>query len=96
MTTLRNQITTFTQRDEQTLDRILEHCKDLLQLYPHYGMQKGMIMQTLYNRVSQPIQFIINVVVSGNLMNKTEDEAYNLVEEMDINNYRWSSERENF
>jgi len=26
-------------------------------------------------------------------MNKTEDEAYNLIEEMSLNNFQWSSER---
>jgi len=26
-------------------------------------------------------------------MNKTEDEAYNLIEEMILNNFQWSSER---
>jgi len=37
--------------------------------------------------------FTIDVTVGGTLMNKTEDEAYNLMEEMTLNNYQWSNER---
>jgi len=35
----------------------------------------------------------IDAAVGGILMNKTEDEAYNLIEEMTLNNYQWSNER---
>jgi len=33
------------------------------------------------------------VVVGGTLTNKTEDEAYNLIKEMSLNNFQWSTER---
>jgi len=32
-------------------------------------------------------------VAGGTLMRKTEDEAYNLIEEMTLNNFQWSSEQ---
>jgi len=48
--TLKNQITTFAQRDDETLYEGWEQFKDLLlHLCPHHGLQKWMIMQTLYN-----------------------------------------------
>jgi len=36
---------------------------------------------------------MIDAAVGGTLMSKTEEEAYNLIEEMTLNNYQWSSER---
>ena len=35
----------------------------------------------------------IDVAAGGTLMNKTKDEAYNLIEEMMLNRYQWSNER---
>jgi len=36
---------------------------------------------------------MIDAAARGTLMSKTEDVAYNLIEEMALNNYQWSSER---
>jgi len=35
---------------------------------------------------------MINVAAKGTLMSKTEDEAFNFIEEMALNNHQWSSE----
>jgi len=35
----------------------------------------------------------IDAAAGGTLMNKTEDEAYNLIEEVALNNYQWSNKR---
>ena len=52
-----------------------------------------MIIQTFYNGVIQPVQSTIDAAAGGTLMNKTEDEAYNLIEEMVLDNFQWSTER---
>ena len=50
-----------------------------------------MIIQAFYKGVTQSIRFTINVAVGGTLMNKIEDEAYNLIEEMALNNFQLSN-----
>ena len=50
-------------------------------------------MQTFYDRVTQPLRSTIDATVGGNLVNETEDEAYNLTEEMALNNFQQSFER---
>ena len=35
----------------------------------------------------------IDVAVEGTLMSKIEDEAYNLIKEMTLNNFQWSTEQ---
>jgi len=52
-----------------------------------------MIVQAFYKGMTQPIRSTINAAVEETLMNKTEDEAYNLIEEMALNNFQWSNER---
>ena len=52
-----------------------------------------MVVQTFYNGVTQSVRSMIDVATGGTLMSKTKEEAYNLIKEMALNNYRWSSER---
>ena len=49
-----------------------------------------MIIQTFYNGVTQSVWLRIDATAGGTLMNKTEDEASNLIEEMALNNFQWS------
>jgi len=37
--------------------------------------------------VTQTVRFTIDAAAGGTLMSKTEDEAYNLIEEMALNNF---------
>jgi len=41
---LRNQITSFTQREDETLYEVWERFKDFLRLCPHHGLQKWMVV----------------------------------------------------
>ena len=59
----------------------------MLTLCPLHGLQKPMMVQTFYNGVTQPVRSMIDVAVGGTLMRKMEEEAYNLIEEMTLNNY---------
>jgi len=46
-----------------------------------------MIIQAFYNGVTQSMSSTIDAVAGGTLMSKTEDEAYNLIEQMALNNF---------
>jgi len=52
-----------------------------------------MVVQTFYNGVTQPVRSMIDAATGETLVSKTEEEAYNLIEEMALNNYQWSNER---
>jgi len=47
-------------------------------------------VQTFYNGVTQPLRSTIDATAAGTLVNKTEHEAYNLIEEITLNNLQWS------
>jgi len=46
-----------------------------------------MLIQGFCNVMTQSVRSIIDAVARGTLMNKIEDEAYNLIEEMALNNF---------
>ena len=50
-------------------------------------------MQTFYDGVIQLVRSTIDTTMGGTLMNKIGDEAYNLIEEMTLNNYQWLNKR---
>jgi len=41
--------------------------------------------------VTHFVRTTIDAATGGTLMNRTEDEAYNLIEEMALNNFQWST-----
>ena len=54
-----------------------------------------MIIQAFYNGVTQAVRSTIDAAAGGTLMSKTDDEAYNLIEEMALNNFQWSIKQPN-
>ena len=87
ITSPRNQITTFSQKEDKALYEAWEQFKDLLQLCLHCGLQRWRIMQTFSNGVTQSLRSNIDAVVRGTRMSKIKNEAYNLIEEMTLNNF---------
>ena len=50
-------------------------------------------MQAFYNGVTQSVRSTIDAIAGGTLISKTEDEAYNLIKKMALNNFQWSINR---
>jgi len=75
MVSLKNQITSFAQREDESLYEVWERFKDLLRLCQHHGLQKWMVAKMFYNRVTQPVRYMIDVAAGGTLMGKAKDEA---------------------
>ena len=90
---LRNDITSFTQLDSESLYETWERFKDLLRRCPHHGIPKWLQVQTFYNGLSSSTRTSIDAAAGGALMGKSYDEAYDLLETMAANNYQWPSER---
>lgn len=52
-----------------------------------------MQIQNFYNGSSGSTRTLIVMALEGAFMSKYQDDAYNMLEEMSINNYQWLSER---
>ena len=48
----------------------------------------------VYNGVTQRVWCTIDAAAGGTLMNKREEEAYDLIDEVVLNNHQWSNERD--
>ena len=89
----RNAITNFEQRDGETLCEAWDRYKDMLRCCPHHGLERWLIVQTFYNGLNPTDRLSIDASAGGAIMNKEPDEAYNLIEEIAINQHYWIPER---
>ncbi|WRX15313.1 Retrotransposon gag domain - like 10 [Theobroma cacao] len=85
-TNMRNNITLFKQVKGESLYETWERFKELLRRCPHHGIPDWLQVQTFYNRLVGPIKTTIDLLLNAAV-------AYNLLEEMALNNYKWPSER---
>ena len=90
---LRAEITSFAQRDGESLYEAWERYKDLQRQCPHHAVPDWLLIQTFYNGLEQSVRISIDAAAGGALMGKSIDAAKALLEEMASNNYHWSSDR---
>ena len=50
-------------------------------------------MYTFYNRLSDSTRIVIDALAEGELMKKTTDQAYRILEDMATNNNQWPKDR---
>ncbi|GJW11231.1 reverse transcriptase domain-containing protein [Tanacetum coccineum] len=79
-TNLKNDITNFQQRFDETLSEAWDHFKDLLRKCPHHGFSELHQIDTFYNALTQSDQDSLNVAASGNLLNRTPRDALTIIE----------------
>ncbi|XP_073281946.1 uncharacterized protein [Primulina huaijiensis] len=92
---LRSHITTFAQFDQESLYEAWERFKDLLRRCPHHELPLGLVVQTFYYGLLTPNRTMIDAAACGNLLRKTAEEGYELLEEMAASSYHPQSERNN-
>ncbi|XP_010247584.1 PREDICTED: uncharacterized protein LOC104590568 [Nelumbo nucifera] len=90
---MRNDITTFSQQDGESLYESWERYKELLRKVPHHGLPVWLQVQTFYNELTEANKTIMDATAGGSINNKTPEVAHALIEEMTANNYQWHSER---
>ncbi|XP_062115708.1 uncharacterized protein LOC133829893 [Humulus lupulus] len=94
-TRVRGEINNFCQFEGESLYDAWERFKELLLKCPHHGIMKWMLVHTFYNGLRGNTRTIIDAATGGAFMSKRANEACELLEEMAMNNYNWSSKREN-
>nr|GEX12671.1 reverse transcriptase domain-containing protein [Tanacetum cinerariifolium] len=78
-THLKNKISRFTQRFEETFSEAWDRFKELLRACPHNGFSKLTQIDTFYNGLTEQDQDSLNVTSGGNLLKKTTREALDVV-----------------
>src|SRR5262249_45777508 len=90
---LRNDISTYTQLESESLYEACERYKDLLRRCPHHKLLTWLQVQTFYNGLIHGYKAMIDVAVGGTLNNKTPEATYELIDEMATNSYQWQVDR---
>nr|GFB50060.1 reverse transcriptase domain-containing protein [Tanacetum cinerariifolium] len=79
-THLKNEISRFTQRFEETFGEAWGRFKEMIRACPHHGFSKLTQIDTFYNGFNEQDQDSLNAVAGGNLLSRTTREALKIVE----------------
>nr|GEW85477.1 DNA-directed DNA polymerase [Tanacetum cinerariifolium] len=79
-TYLKNEISRFTQRFEETFGEAWERFKEMLRASPHHGFSELTQIDTFYNGLNEQDQDTLNAAAGGNLLSKTTREALKIIE----------------
>ncbi|GJT43715.1 reverse transcriptase domain-containing protein [Tanacetum coccineum] len=79
-THLKNEISRFTQKFEETFSESWERFKEMLRSCPHHGFTELTQVDTFYNGLNKNDQDSLNAAAGGNILSKTTREALNIIE----------------
>ncbi|GJY74396.1 reverse transcriptase domain-containing protein [Tanacetum coccineum] len=79
-TNLKNDITNFQQKFDETFSEAWDRFKDLLRKCPHHGFSELHQIDTFYNALTQSDQDSLNAAAGGNLLNHTPRDALTIIE----------------
>nr|GEW50825.1 DNA-directed DNA polymerase [Tanacetum cinerariifolium] len=79
-THLKNEISRFTQRFEETFGEAWDRFKEMLRACLHHGFSELTQIDTFYNGLTEQDQDSLNAAVGVNLLNKTTREALKIIE----------------
>nr|GEY94163.1 hypothetical protein [Tanacetum cinerariifolium] len=79
-TYLRNEITNFLQKSNDTFNEAWERFKDLLRHCPHHGFSKLHQLDTFYNALNPNDQDALDSAADGNFLDKIPRECLSIIE----------------
>nr|GFD24863.1 reverse transcriptase domain-containing protein [Tanacetum cinerariifolium] len=79
-TYLRNEITNFLQKSNETFNEAWEPFKDLLRQCPHHGFSELHQLDTFYNALNPNDQDALDSAAGGNFLDKIPRECLSIVE----------------
>ncbi|GJZ32022.1 reverse transcriptase domain-containing protein [Tanacetum coccineum] len=79
-THLKNKISLFTQKFDESFSEAWERFKEMLRACRHHGFTELTQIDTFYNGLNDNDQDSLNAVAGGNLLSKTTREALNIIE----------------
>ncbi|GKD92835.1 reverse transcriptase domain-containing protein [Tanacetum coccineum] len=79
-TNLRNEITSFRQRFDESFSEAWDRFKDLLHACPHHGFSKLHQLDTFYNALNSNDQDSLNSAAGGNFLDKIPRDCLAIIE----------------
>nr|GFC74592.1 hypothetical protein [Tanacetum cinerariifolium] len=78
-TNLRNEISNFQQRSDESIHEAWDRYKDLLRACPHHGFTKLHQLDTLYNALNPADQDSLNADAGGNLLERSTQDVLTII-----------------
>ncbi|GKD68785.1 hypothetical protein Tco_1322875 [Tanacetum coccineum] len=92
---LAGSITTWEDLTTQSLFEAWTRFKDLLQKFPHHGIDHWLQIQIFYDHVSFHLKCEIDRAAGGKLCNKNADESWEIIENLALyDNESWNDPRD--
>nr|GFC05726.1 reverse transcriptase domain-containing protein [Tanacetum cinerariifolium] len=91
VTKLRNEITNFRQRPDESLFEARERYKLSIDRYPNHNMLPVTQIDTFYNGLTLRHRDTINAAVGGTFMKRRPEECYVLIENMNAHHNDWDT-----
>ena len=82
---MRIEIHNFAQFEGETFFESWDQYKDLLRKCPQHGLEKWMQMHHFYYSLTENTRTLLDALARSSLMSKTTNEAYQLLENMNLN-----------
>nr|GEW54877.1 hypothetical protein [Tanacetum cinerariifolium] len=86
-THLKNEISRFTQKFEETFGEDWKRFKEMLRACPHHGFSELTQIDTFYNGLNEQDQDSLNAVAGGNILSKTTKEALKIIKNKSKDRY---------
>nr|GEV56465.1 reverse transcriptase domain-containing protein [Tanacetum cinerariifolium] len=77
---LRNEISNFQQRFDESFHEAWDRYKDLLRACPHHGFTELHQLDTFYNALNPPDQDSLNAAAGGNLLERSTQDVLTIIE----------------
>ncbi|KAK4851097.1 hypothetical protein QYF36_012413 [Acer negundo] len=91
---LRNEILSSQQFENESIYEAWERFKVLQRRCPHNGLAKWQTLQAFYQGITMSTRNLVDAAAEGSLMSKLMDAANDLLEEMELNNSQWGTQKE--
>nr|GEW35858.1 reverse transcriptase domain-containing protein [Tanacetum cinerariifolium] len=91
VTKVRNEITNFLQRPDESLFKAWEHYKLSIDRCPNQNMLPVTQIDTFYNGLTLRHRDTINVIAGGTFMKRRPEECYDLIENMTAHHNDWDT-----
>ncbi|XP_075515330.1 uncharacterized protein LOC142549969 [Primulina tabacum] len=89
ITQLRNEITSFRQRDGESLNSAWARFKKILRMCPRHGFSIGQQVETFYYGVDPSVRSMLDAAANGSLYRKTLTAALEIISNMAESNVGW-------
>ncbi|XP_071683508.1 uncharacterized protein [Lolium perenne] len=89
----RDKINRFIQFDGESLYDAWQRYQGLIKMCPNHGQEPWLLLQTFYKGLTSQTRAHVDSAAGGGIMNKTLDEATELIERMASHDFSWTNDR---